>query len=117
MRKLLNCIAGLLCISLLPCFLLAQNKTVTGRITDAKLVPLAGVSVVVEKSTTGTATDAEGKFNLSVPENATLVISLTGFKSQNIKLGAAQSDIQVKLEEDIARLDEVVVTGLATTVK
>ncbi len=117
MRKLLNCIAGLLCISLSPCFLFAQTKTVTGRITDTKLVPLAGVSVVVAKTTTGTATDADGKFNLSVPENASLVISLTGFKSQTIKVGPAQTDIQVKLDEDIARLDEVVVTGLATTVK
>ena len=117
MRKLLNCMAGLLCILLSPALLPAQNKTITGRVTDAKIAPLAGVSITVAKTNSGAVTDADGKFNLSAPENARIVISLTGFKSQTIKLESTQTEIQVKMEEDFARLDEVVLTGLVTTVK
>ncbi|CAN5780956.1 TonB-dependent receptor [soil metagenome] len=117
MRKCLLVIAGLLCMLLLPPCIYAQSKTVSGTVTDAKGTPLAGASVVVLKSTTGTATDGEGKFKLVVSEGASIVISSTGFKSQTFKVDAINSDLIVKLEEDIARLDEVVVTGLATTVK
>ncbi|WP_225975375.1 SusC/RagA family TonB-linked outer membrane protein [Panacibacter ginsenosidivorans] len=117
MRKSLLVITGLLCMLLLPPCIYAQNKTVSGTVTDTKGVPLAGVSVIVEKTTIGTATDAEGKFRLAVPAGSSIVISSTGFKSQTFKADNISGDLNVKLEEDIARLDEVIVTGLATTVK
>lgn len=102
---------------MLPASLFAQNKTLTGKITDANGSPIAGVSIVVKQTTQGTATDAEGKFRLIAPANATLIISSAGFKSQTIKADAFTADLQIKLEEDVAHLDEVVVTGLATSVK
>lgn len=102
---------------MLPASLLAQNKTLTGKITDANGNPIAGVSIVVKQTTQGTATDAEGKFKLIVPANATIIISSTGFKSQTIKADAIAADLVIKLQEDVAHLDEVVVTGLATSVK
>jgi len=102
---------------LLPCSLLAQDRAVTGRITDAKGAPIQGVSVVVRQTNTGTSTDADGKFRLNVPANGILVISSTGYKSQSLKPDAGAADIQIKMEDDIARLDEVVVTGLTTNVK
>ena len=102
---------------LLPALLFAQGSTITGRVTDIKSNPVAGVSVVIAKTNTGTVTDADGKFSLSVPSNASIIISSAGFKSQTIKIGSNQTELAIKLEEDFARLDEVVVTGLATTVK
>lgn len=117
MRNFLNWMAVLLCILLLPALLPAQNKTVSGRVIDTKSAPLSSVSILVAKTNTGTTTDADGKFTLSVPGNATLVISLTGFKTQTITAASAGANLQVMMEEDFARLDEVVVTGLATNVK
>lgn len=117
MRKCFLVITGLLCMLLLPPCIYAQNKTVSGTVTDAKGAPLAGASVLVEKSTIGTATDGEGKFKLTVPGGASIVISSTGFKSQTFKADNITGDLTVKLEEDIARLDEVIVTGMSTTVK
>lgn len=117
MRKLLNGLAGLLCILLLPAVSHAQSKTVSGQVTDTKSNPLPGVSVVIEKTNNGVVTDAEGQFTLSTPGNANIVISLTGFKTQTIKAASLQTGLLIKMEEDFARLDEVVVTGLATTVK
>jgi len=117
MRKLLLLMAGLFCMLLMPGHLFAQTQTITGRVTDTNGVPIAGASVTVKQTTQGVATDGEGKFKLNIPANATITISSTGFKTQTIKTDASTSDLQIKLEEDVARLDEVVVTGLATTVK
>src|ERR1700693_3190296 len=117
MRKLMKRIAGLLCILLLPCYLLAQEKTVTGKVTDITGTPLSGVNVIIKQTNAGTVTDAEGKFKLSASPNATIIISFAGFKSLSVPAQSLQNDALIKLEEDFAKLDEVVVTGLATTVK
>jgi TonB-dependent starch-binding outer membrane protein SusC len=116
MRKIMFTVMVFL-IVLLPSLLFAQGRTVTGRVTDANTNPVAGVSITIAKTNKGTVTDADGKFTLSVPENASILISSAGFRSQTIKLSSSQTDIQVKMEEDFAKLDEIVVTGLATTVK
>lgn len=117
MRKSKKKIAGVLCILLLPFCLLAQKKTINGKVTDLNGAAVVGASVMIKQTNTGTVTDAEGKFQLSVPANATIVISIAGFKSQTFQAQSFQNDTQVKLEEDFAKLDEVVVTGLTTTVK
>ena len=62
------------------------------------------------------SSDASGKFTLSVPENATLIITAIGYKTQTVSV-AGVSNVQVTLTEDVSKLDEVVVTGLATSVK
>ena len=116
MRKLLLCLTACL-FMMLPASLFAQNKTITGKIADANGNPVSGVSIIIKQTAQGTVTDADGKFKLSVPPNALLIISSAGFKSQTIKTDDATPDLQIKLSEDIARLDEVVVTGLATNVK
>jgi len=103
---------------MLPFISPAQNRTITGKITDMNSAPIAGASIVIKQSNLGTVTDADGKFTLSLPSSATvIIISATGFKSQTISLDASASTLDIKLEEDVARLDEVVVTGLATSVK
>lgn len=96
--------------------LLAQNKRVTGLITAANNIPVQGATISVKNSSRTTATDANGKFNLSVPDNSLLIVTATGYKTQTISAAGA-SDLQIKLVEDVSKLDEVVVTGLATSVK
>jgi TonB-linked SusC/RagA family outer membrane protein len=65
---------------------------------------------------TGTSTNSDGQFSIEVPAGATLSISSAGYKTKTIAAGTGEI-LQVRLEEDFARLDEVVVTGLATSVK
>jgi len=67
--------------------------------------------VVLEKGTSnGTATDIEGKFRLRVKENATLVVSMLGYKSKEVSV-AGNSSFNIVLEEDVNELNEIVVTG------
>src|ERR1700689_5508188 len=107
----------LLCAIALPYLGFSQNKTVAGSIPDANGNAVANANITIKQSAQGTVTDADGKFKLTVPENAILIISSVGFRSQTIKADAFNGDIYVKLEEDVAHLDEIVVTGLATSVK
>lgn len=116
MRKLIPYIAGLLYMLLLPCWLLAQERTVTGKVTDGSGAPLQGATVSVKQTNQATSTDVQGKFTLVVFTDAVLVISSTGFTSQTIKV-TNTTDVLIKLSEDVGRLDEVIVTGLATSVK
>jgi len=96
---------------------LAQQKTVTGSVTDSSNEPLPGVSIIVKGTTVGTVTDLDGTFNLDLSENAaTLVFSYMGMKSQEIDLGT-QTTFNIVMEEDIAGLEEVVVIGYGTQKK
>src|SRR6478672_10959405 len=117
MRKFNTVLTGLMLFILMPVSLYAQTKTINGKVTDAKGIPLVSASVLITHSTQGTATDADGKFKITVPENASIVISAIGFKSQTLKVSDINGDFNVKLDEDIAKLEEVVVTGITTTVK
>ncbi len=85
------------------------QTTISGVITDARGESLIGASVVVKGTDSGTITDVEGKFSLSVEPGAILIISYTGFVTQEV---AASSNVVVTLEEDLKSLGEVVVTGV-----
>lgn len=117
MRTRLFMMAALLCMICLPQILHAQNKIISGKVTDVTGNPLPGVTISVNNSNQGSFTDASGNFTLSVPANATVTVSSTGYKSQTVKVSDVTAAMQIKLDEDIGRLDEVVVTGLTTTVK
>ena len=90
----------------------AQDITVSGTVTSADDgSPIPGVNVVVQGTTTGTATDLDGNFKLSVPnENASLVFSFIGYATQTVLVGN-QSVINISLEADTQSLEEVVVVG------
>ncbi len=89
----------------------AQNR-VNGTVTNAAdKLPLAGVSVVVKGSTTGTSTDGSGNYSLSAPNGATLVFSFIGYGSKEISVGN-QTRIDISLSESAEALNEVVVTAL-----
>lgn len=92
---------------------LAQEQVVTGTITTNQNEPLPGVSVLLKGTTTGTSTDSDGKFRLSMPsgQNNVLVVSFIGFANQEIQVGN-RTDIAITLLEDITQLNEVVVTAL-----
>ncbi|MCG6187593.1 SusC/RagA family TonB-linked outer membrane protein [Maribellus maritimus] len=91
-----------------------QQKTVTGMVTDYDNVPLPGVTVLVKGTTKGTITNADGEFSLSnVEEDATLVFSFVGMKTQEI-LVAGKTSINVVLEEDAIGIEEVIAIGYGT---
>ncbi|HEY0896659.1 MAG TPA: carboxypeptidase-like regulatory domain-containing protein, partial [Sphingobacteriaceae bacterium] len=90
----------------------AQTKTVSGKVTDKQDgSPLIGVSVKVKNSSTGTSTDVNGSFSLTVPENAsTLVFTYIGYTTSEVSI-AGRNTINVSLATDQTALNEVVVVG------
>ena len=91
-------------------FALAQTRALTGKVQAADTgEPLVGATVAVQSTATGTSTDADGNFRLSVADNATVTISYTGYTTQSINIGT-QATLTVSLEAN-AVLDEVVVIG------
>ena len=92
--------------------------TVTGTVTSAENgEPLPGVNVVIQGSSTGTTTDGDGQYELTVPSNnAVLIFSFVGFLRQEIPVNGRE-EIDVALEEDVAQLDELVVVGYGTQEK
>ena len=101
---------GLFCsISLV---LLAQNRTVTGTVISAEdNEPLIGVTVMVKGGTTGTVTNLDGKYSITLPnDNAVLVFSMVGMTKQEISPGN-NSTVNVTMTSDSKLLSEVVVTG------
>jgi iron complex outermembrane receptor protein len=96
----------------------AQNKTISGRVTDAKDgSPLSGVSVVVKGSKSGTQTAADGTFKISVPSStSTLVISSVGFANQEVNV-SSRSSVEVALAGTADQLNDVVVIGYGTARK
>ncbi|MBC7919748.1 MAG: TonB-dependent receptor plug domain-containing protein, partial [Ferruginibacter sp.] len=89
----------------------AQNR-VTGTVTSvADNTPLPGVSVLVKGTTTGTSTDATGKYAIAAPDGGTLVFSFIGFTTQEVLVGN-RTAVDVGMQEDAQQLSEVVVTAL-----
>ena len=109
--------AAALLLLLVPLGLAAQGL-VTGTITHEDTgEPLIGVTVIVENTTVGTVTDFDGTYELDVPSFPTVLeASYIGYESREAAVSAAGT-VDFALREDIANLEEVVVTGLATSVK
>jgi TonB-linked SusC/RagA family outer membrane protein len=112
MRRLLCVMLGMF---VLCSQLLAQNRTVTGKITNASGAPVANASVTVKGTNIGTTTTPEGTFSLSVPSTASiLVVSSIGFQDQEVRIGSGNSvDVTLGIREQA--MDEVVVTGYTAT--
>lgn len=92
--------------------------TVSGTAQDATGSPLIGVTVLIDGTSAGTVTDVDGSFQIRMPsDNGRLVFSYTGFKSVTVDVSKSNPNVTVVMEEDISNLEEIVVTGLATTVK
>jgi len=92
--------------------------TITGRVTDAAGKPLPGATVVVKGTQVSTSTDAEGAFKLTVAggQDAALVVSFIGYKTQTIPIGSQQT-FTVVMEESVSGLNDIVVVGYGTVRK
>src|SRR5882757_4894063 len=109
LRGMLPCI-----LSLLFFYARAQDKTVTGTVTDDKGAALTGATIKIKGSQSGVATDAAGKFVLTVPVTAAVLeISFVGYETQLVSLGS-RHEIHIGLAPTRSSLDEVVVVGYGT---
>ncbi len=92
--------------------LFAQNRTVQGTVLDSSQQPLPGVGVILEGTTNGTVTNADGTYSLRVPaSDVVLVFSSLGYQTQNVNVPASQGVVNVTLEDDSMTLEETVVVG------
>ncbi|MFI1745348.1 SusC/RagA family TonB-linked outer membrane protein [Thalassobellus sediminis] len=88
----------------------AQEKTISGTVSDESGLPLPGATVLVKGTTSGTSTDFDGNYSINVSQGSTLVFSFVGNKTKEVVVGAS-SKINVILEEDAESLEEVVITA------
>ena len=92
---------------------LAQSKAVSGTVKSQQGEPLTGVTILIEGTTQGTSTDAQGAFTLQAKPDDMLAVSYLGYKSQRVKVGT-RTKLEVVLTEDQNLMDEVVVVGYGT---
>lgn len=104
------------CLMLASTTTFAQTSNVTGTVKDNTGMPIPGANVLIKNSTTGVQTDFDGKFAIKAKAEDILVFSFIGMKTTEIRVGS-QKNINVKLEEEGAKLDEVVVVGYGTRKK
>jgi TonB-linked SusC/RagA family outer membrane protein len=88
----------------------AQERTVSGIVSDNAGMPLPGVSVLVKGTKSGTQTDFDGKYSIKATSSQVLIFSYVGMITQEVKAGNAS--ISIKLQSDAQQLNEVVVTAL-----
>lgn len=114
MKRLLHRFSLSVVMVLFACSFVLAQKTVTGTVTDGETQePLIGASILVTGTSSGTITDIDGTYSISLPDGAeSLTISYTGFSTQTIEIGS-QSVIDVAMAAG-ELLDEVVVVGYGT---
>jgi len=88
----------------------AQDKTISGKVTDFEGLPLPGVNILVEGTTTGTQTDFDGLYEIRGQEGQALIFTYIGQKDVRVVIGAALN-YDVQMQEDAQALEEVVVTA------
>jgi TonB-linked SusC/RagA family outer membrane protein len=100
-----------MCLFLVTTVALAQQRTVTGKITDPNNQPVIGATITVRGTNVATQTDAGGNFSLPVPSDRnTITISSVGFEPQDVSV-ANQTTVNLALRATTSTLNEVVVTG------
>ncbi len=94
----------------------AQNKQVSGSVSDAAGSPIYGATIVVVENHTGTTSGADGSFAISVPVNGTIEVSYIGYETQTLTV-ANRNRLDVVLNEDATSLDDVVVVAYGVAKK
>ena len=113
MRKIVYSLIALLIAGTMA----AQNVQISGIVTDADDgEPMIGVSVAVRGTTIGTATDLEGRYNISVPSNSSLTFTFVGYVEQTVPV-SGKKVINVAMESDARSIDEVIVVAYGTATK
>ena len=93
------------------------SHEVTGSVKDSTTgAPLTGVIIQVKGTTTGTTTDASGKYNLSVPDNGVLIVSFLGYEGKEVRVNG-RNVINIVLKSSTTGLNQLVVVGYATEAK
>ncbi|PIA81055.1 hypothetical protein BFR04_15230 [Gaetbulibacter sp. 4G1] len=108
-------------LSILLLFLLITSisfaqQTITGIVTASDNQPLPGVTILLKGTTTGTTTDFDGKYSINAPLEGVLTFSYVGFVTQEVFINN-KAVLNIQLQEDISKLDEVVVVGYGTQKK
>ncbi|MDO5979579.1 SusC/RagA family TonB-linked outer membrane protein [Flavivirga spongiicola] len=88
-----------------------QQSEIKGTVTDQSNVPLPGVNIIIQNTSTGTQTDFDGNYTLEASKGDVLIFSFLGMKTQTIEVGD-NTILNVTMLEDAANLNEVVVTAL-----
>ncbi len=102
-----------LLLALVVQFSFAQEKTISGTVTDGSGLPLPGATVLVKGTTSGTTSDFDGKYSIKVNQGDTLVFSFVGNTTKEVTIGSSNI-VNVTLTEDATSLEEVVITGSAS---
>jgi TonB-linked SusC/RagA family outer membrane protein len=89
----------------------AQEKTISGTVSDESGLPLPGVNIIVKGTTNGSQTDFDGKYSIKANSGDILSFTYIGLKAQEVTIGTSNS-INITMLEDASVLDEVVVTAL-----
>jgi CarboxypepD_reg-like domain len=100
----------LILVMIITSEIFAQEKTITGVVSDQTNQPLPGANVMVKGIKRGVSTDYDGKYSIKVTIGETLVFQFVGFVNQEVKVGSSNT-INVKLKESNVNLDEVIVTS------
>lgn len=95
---------------------LAQQLQVTGTVKDLAGQPVAGATILVQGSTAGTTSNADGSYVIAVPAQGTLLVSFIGYQSQQIPVGD-KTRIDIVLKEDAKAIDDVIVVAFGTAKK
>jgi TonB-linked SusC/RagA family outer membrane protein len=92
----------------------AQQKTISGTVTDDINLPLPGVNIIIKGTTSGTQSDFDGNYSISAEVGQTLVFSYVGFATQEVPITLATNTVNLRMEPDASRLEEVVIRGYST---
>ncbi|HLU81264.1 MAG TPA: carboxypeptidase-like regulatory domain-containing protein, partial [Flavobacteriaceae bacterium] len=71
--------------------LFAQERTISGTVNDDAGLPLPGVNIIIEGTTTGTQSDFDGNYSIRANEGQTLVFSYVGFETQSVRVGTSNT--------------------------
>ena len=94
----------------------AQEKTISGTISDQDGVPLPGVNILVKNTTIGTQSDFDGNYSIQASKEQTLVFSYLGERTVERTVGDSDT-IDIQMEEDASQLEEVIVVGYGSQSK
>ena len=107
---------GLLLLLLLPSFLLAQTRTISGTVLDENGRPMAGASVTVKRSGVGASTDSAGKFSIKAATGSVIILSAVNYEDVSIVVGQASS-YNIAFKQKASQLNDVIVVGYGTQKK
>lgn len=98
------------CALLLSSVALAQERTVTGKVTDENGSGMPGVNVILKGTGSGTATDVDGRYSISAGSDAVVVFTFVGYQTQEVPV-SGRTTLDVSMVPDVQSLSEVVITG------